>query len=119
MAQPSLALPVCCRYTALTELQIKPNPKNAKETAVAVQHEGERVLKVWWGWAPRTRRASPFCHSMQQPSLPRRRLSVFCIITTQAIQPSDRVILLDERGRDLSSEDLARLLAQVGRHRSC
>ena len=34
------------RYTALTELQIKPNPKNAKETAVAVQHEGERVLKA-------------------------------------------------------------------------
>ncbi|PRW58579.1 RNA methyltransferase At5g10620 [Chlorella sorokiniana] len=63
------------RYTSLTELQIKPNPKNAKETAVAVQHEGERVLK--------------------------------------AIQPSDRVILLDERGRDLSSEDLARLLAQA------
>lgn len=49
------------RYTALTQLQIKPNPKNAKETAVAVQHEGERVLK--------------------------------------GLQPSDRVILLDERGR--------------------
>lgn len=57
--------------------QVKPNPKNAKDTAVAVQHEGERVLR--------------------------------------ALQPADRVVLLDERGRDVSSEDLARLLAQVGR----
>lgn len=45
----------------LARLQVKPNPKNAKETAVAVRHEGERVLKV--------------------------------------LQPSDRVVLLDERGR--------------------
>lgn len=43
---------------------------------MAVQHEGERVLR--------------------------------------ALQPADRVVLLDERGRDVSSEDLARLLAQVG-----
>jgi 23S rRNA pseudoU1915 N3-methylase RlmH len=57
--------------------QVKPNPKNAKETSVAVVHEGERVLK--------------------------------------SLQPSDRVVLLDERGRDASSEDIARLLAQVGR----
>lgn len=63
------------RYTSLTELQVKPNPKNAKETAVAVGHEGERVLK--------------------------------------ALQPSDRVVLLDERGRDMSSEDLANLLAHA------
>lgn len=63
------------RYASLTQTQIKPNPKNAKETAVAVQHEGERVLK--------------------------------------ALQPSDHVVLLDERGRDLSSEDLAKLLAQA------
>jgi 23S rRNA pseudoU1915 N3-methylase RlmH len=47
--------------------QIKPNPKNAKETAVAVQHEGERVLK--------------------------------------ALQPSDHVVLLDERGRWGGSSD--------------
>ncbi|EFN59390.1 hypothetical protein CHLNCDRAFT_137874 [Chlorella variabilis] len=63
------------RYTSLSQIQVKPNPKNAKETAVAVRHEGERVLKV--------------------------------------LQPSDRVVLLDERGRDISSEDLARLLAQA------
>lgn len=55
--------------------QVKPNPKNAKEVAVAVAHEGERVLK--------------------------------------AISPSDQVVLLDERGRDLSSTDLAKLLAQA------
>ena len=55
---------------------MRPNPKNAKETSVAVVHEGERVLK--------------------------------------SLQPSDRVVLLDERGRDASSEDIARLLAQVG-----
>ncbi|KAL4430881.1 hypothetical protein ABPG75_006137 [Micractinium tetrahymenae] len=63
------------RYTNLTEVQIKPNPKNAKDTAVAVQHEGERVLR--------------------------------------ALQPADRVVLLDERGRDVSSEELAALLAQA------
>lgn len=33
----------------------------------------------------------------------------------KALSPGDRVVLLDERGRDLSSEDLARLLAQVRR----
>ena len=55
--------------------QIKPNPKNARETAVAVAHEGERVLKC--------------------------------------IAAGDRVVLLDERGRDASSEDIARLLGQV------
>lgn len=54
---------------------MRPNPKNAKETAVAVGHEGERVLK--------------------------------------ALPPGARVVLLDERGRDVSSEDVARLLAQV------
>lgn len=32
----------------------------------------------------------------------------------RALQPADRVVLLDERGRDVSSEDMARLLAQVG-----
>jgi 23S rRNA (pseudouridine1915-N3)-methyltransferase len=64
------------RYAPLTEIQIKPNPLNAKEPAVAQVHEGERVLK--------------------------------------AVNPGDRLIVLDERGRDLSSEDFARLLAQAG-----
>lgn len=54
---------------------MKPNPKNAKEVAVAVAHEGERVLK--------------------------------------AVAPGERLVLLDERGRDISSEELAQLLAQV------
>lgn len=47
--RPSSTLRLCCclcRYTRLTEVQLKPNPKNAKEVAVAVAHEGERVLKA-------------------------------------------------------------------------
>ena len=35
-----------CSYTSLNEVNVKPNPKNARETAVAVAHEGERVLKA-------------------------------------------------------------------------
>lgn len=83
LRRPCLSAPrpaVPCSYTALTEVQVRPNPKNAKETAVAVSHEGERVLK--------------------------------------ALPPGARVVLLDERGRDASSEDMARLLAQVRRTRS-
>ena len=34
------------RYTKLTEIQIKPNPMNAKDPTVAKMHEGERVLKA-------------------------------------------------------------------------
>lgn len=64
------------RYTPLTEVQIKPNPLNAKDPGVAQAHEGERVLK--------------------------------------AVAPGERLVCLDERGRDLSSEDFARLLAQAG-----
>lgn len=63
------------RYTRLHDVRLPTNPKNAKDTSVAVVHEGERVLK--------------------------------------SLKPLDRVILLDERGRDLSSEDFARLLAQA------
>lgn len=70
----TLLLP--CRYTEVQEQQIKPNPKNAKDPASAVQHEGERVLR--------------------------------------ALRPGDHVVLLDERGRDLTSEGLARLLAAAG-----
>ena len=73
--QARLQLRYLCVTAAPCLPQVKPNPKNAKETAVAVVHEGERVLK--------------------------------------SLQPSDRVVLLDERGRDASSEDIARLLAQV------
>lgn len=63
------------RYTALSEVTVKPNPLNAKETQVAMTHEAERVLRH--------------------------------------VQPSDHVVLLDERGKDLRSEDLAHLLARA------
>ena len=63
------------RYTQLTEIQIKPNPMNAKDTSIAKVHEGERVLK--------------------------------------AVGPSERLIVLDERGRDLKSEDFAKILGQA------
>jgi 23S rRNA (pseudouridine1915-N3)-methyltransferase len=61
------------RYTRVTEIQLKPNPLNAKNPDIAKQHEGERVLK--------------------------------------AISAEQRLIVLDERGRDLRSEDMAQLLA--------
>lgn len=64
------------RYTLLQELQIKPNPLNAKDPEVAKVHEGERVLK--------------------------------------AIGNSERLVVLDERGRAVSSEDMAQLLARAG-----
>ena len=124
------------RYTGLTELQIKPNPKNAKETAVAVQHEGERVLKVpagrarrqlaGQGWGVGRMNGSPAASllSSPAPAVPARAHQRWRALPcpalprpAQALQPQDRVVLLDERGRDVSSEDLARLLAQVGPRR--
>ena len=73
--QARLQLRYLCVTAAPCLPQVKPNPKNAKETAVAVVHEGERVLK--------------------------------------SLQPSDRVVLLDERGRDASSEDMAQVGGRV------
>lgn len=34
------------RYTQASELVIRPNPKKASEPAVAMQAEGERILKA-------------------------------------------------------------------------
>ncbi|KAK9806742.1 hypothetical protein WJX72_001104 [[Myrmecia] bisecta] len=63
------------RYTPLTQLQLKPNPKKASSPEVAVIAEGERVLKATAG--------------------------------------QDYVVVLDERGRNLTSEGMADLLAQA------
>jgi 23S rRNA (pseudouridine1915-N3)-methyltransferase len=64
------------RYAPFTEVAIKPNPLNAKDPAVAKQHEGERVLK--------------------------------------AVGAGERLVVLDERGHKVGSEDVARLLAAAG-----
>ena len=64
------------RYVPLTEVQLKPNPLNAKDPAVAKVHEGERVLK--------------------------------------AVGPGERLVVLDERGRAVTSEDVARIIARAG-----
>lgn len=63
------------RYTAVESINVKNNPLNAKDTAVAVKNEGSRVLKH--------------------------------------IAPTDYVVCLDERGRDVNSMDVARLLADA------
>ena len=34
------------RYAQLSELQIKPNPSRTSDTSVAVQNEGQKVLKT-------------------------------------------------------------------------
>lgn len=68
------------------------------------------------GWLTPPRRSTAGAASQPHTMPAVAPVAVFACPLTQAIQPSDRVILLDERGRDLSSEDLARLLAQVGRH---
>jgi 23S rRNA (pseudouridine1915-N3)-methyltransferase len=61
------------RYTQVTEIQIKPNPSNAKDPTVAKALEGERVLK--------------------------------------SIAAGERLVVLDERGKDVTSNDVAELLA--------
>ncbi|KAF8072559.1 RNA methyltransferase [Scenedesmus sp. PABB004] len=64
------------RYTAVSEVAIKPNPRGASSPQVQKDDEAEKVLK--------------------------------------AIAPGERVVLLDERGREVSSEDVARLIAAAG-----
>eukprot|EP00889_Picochlorum_renovo_P007773 jgi/Picre1/34803/NNA_002269.t1 len=64
------------RYTAVESINVKNNPLNAKDTAVAVKNEGSRVLK-------------------------------------HITPTTDHVVCLDERGRDVTSMDMARLLADA------
>ncbi|EIE18714.1 DUF163-domain-containing protein, partial [Coccomyxa subellipsoidea C-169] len=64
------------RYTEASEMVIRPNPKKSSEPTVAMQAEGEKVLK--------------------------------------AIRPQDRVIVLDERGKEATSEQFASILAEAG-----
>lgn len=64
------------RYTAVESINVKNNPLNAKDTAVAVKNEGTRVLK-------------------------------------HITPTTDHVVCLDERGRDVTSMDMARLLADA------
>lgn len=62
------------RYAEASEVVIRPNPKNAADPKVAVQAEGERVLKI--------------------------------------LRPQDRVIVLDERGKEATSERVAEMIAE-------
>ncbi|GAX74391.1 hypothetical protein CEUSTIGMA_g1839.t1 [Chlamydomonas eustigma] len=64
------------RYTTLTEVQIKPNPKKTTNVEIQKQAEGEKVLK--------------------------------------AVDARDWIVLLDERGRSMKSEDMAQLIGKAG-----
>ncbi|BDA49760.1 Ribosomal RNA large subunit methyltransferase H [Coccomyxa sp. Obi] len=64
------------RYAEASEVVIRPNPKNAADPKVAVQAEGERVLKM--------------------------------------LRPQDRVVVLDERGKEATSEKIAEMIAEAG-----
>ncbi|KAL6747510.1 hypothetical protein V8C86DRAFT_2907781 [Haematococcus lacustris] len=66
----------CKRYSPVTEVVVRPNPKKAASVAAAVAAEGEKVRA--------------------------------------ALAPGDFVVLLDERGREVSSEGMARLIAAAG-----
>ncbi|KAK9904815.1 hypothetical protein WJX75_002999 [Coccomyxa subellipsoidea] len=62
------------RYTEASELIIRPNPKKSVDPRVAMQAEGDKVLKL--------------------------------------LRPQDRVIVLDERGKDATSEKFADMIAE-------
>lgn len=65
------------RYASFSELQIKPNPTNAKDIDHIKSIEGTKILK--------------------------------------ALQtPGDRLIALDERGRNVTSHDIADIIAKAG-----
>lgn len=64
------------RYTQVEHTQVKPNPKKVSSPQIAMQNEGEKVLKL--------------------------------------IAPQDYVVLLDERGKTMSSEGMAKLVAEAG-----
>ena len=65
------------RYVNVEECRVKPNPMNAKDPKVAVEHEGAKVSKL--------------------------------------ISSDHRIVVLDERGRDVKSEDVAKILASASK----
>ncbi|CAL5220528.1 g2560 [Coccomyxa viridis] len=64
------------RYTQASELVVRPNPKKSSEPEMAMQAEGERILR--------------------------------------ALSPQDMLVVLDERGKEATSEGFAELLAKAG-----
>lgn len=58
----------------------------------------------------------PACHDSERPRAAKRMSTAALWSVAQvlkAISPGERVVLLDERGRDASSEDVARLLIKA------
>lgn len=112
-----------CRYTSVNEVVIKPNPKGASSPQVQKEAEAEKVssgtsvgtqheYSCSSKWPLRPASALPcraYSYTLHLPSV-----SV-CARTQvlKAIASGERVVILDERGRDTSSEDMARLLIKA------
>ena len=88
------------RYVQLSELQIRPNPSRTSDTSVAVQTEGQKVLKT----------LTPHVWSFAS-SLHSWRLLAICTGDADCLQ--DYMICMDERGKAVTSEAFAEIIAQV------
>ncbi len=66
------------RYTQLEHLQVKPNPKKAASPQVAVQAEGEKVLK----------------HLMPQVTSKQHRVLWMLMSLLKSLRASERIVLL-------------------------
>ncbi len=89
------------RYVQLSELQIRPNPSRTSDTSVAVQTEGQKVLKTL------TPQVWCFALSLRSWSC----LLAICNGAAACLQ--DYMICLDERGKAVTSEAFAEIIAQV------
>ena len=78
------------RYTKLTQLTVKTNPMNTKDAQKAKDQEGTNVLKALSSGHRGGGTAS-----------------------ASALPPGERLVVLDERGRAVSSEDMASLLVRA------
>ena len=125
------------RYTSLTEHLVKSNPKRASEPSVIKQGEAERVLKLISSQA----RHLILPHALASADLLQDKITV-CAKPNTGMPPAivrslaeltrlmascgacnkidavsgmqDFVVVLDERGKDITSEGLAKLIAKVG-----
>ena len=99
------------RYTQFEHLQIKPNPKKAGSPQVAVQAEGEKVLKAISAQVSRICCiGDALAHAADSQHRPFFE-DFDCWTGLSPVQ--DYVVLLDERGKSMTSEGMAKLIAKV------
>lgn len=131
------------RYTTVKEVNVKPNPKQSPNPLIQMAAEGEKVLtraleRDAADGAVQQASTPTHCltvcyflrfetlylrrggrHELRQADAPRGCPDSFprpllLLQVAKAIDQGDWVVLLDERGRPVTSEDVARIIAAAG-----